>query len=795
MDGSAATIESKTDIVDRINYGVIFRSNQDLFISREYWLHTFHVQLPKRFRLVPVPTCSNFSHCELLHNLALQVHSLHEGLLSEFNETIKSIRTLIPQTTMFGKNRKGRSLLPFIGKLSRGLFGTATMDDVNIMAGHINAISRKTNQIARALQQHGQHLSSFITVADRRMTNLMSGIKANSHLITNLAQNVNSRFQVFQHDIINISGILIKQVDKTNMLRSRLGKLELAVQSLVEGKITPFLIDRTVLSHVIRSIHSKLKKSYKQFYLTHTDVGYFYSNGKFVFSRNHSSLYITLKFPLSSQKLPLHLYKIISLPVPVNANSSSQMHATQLLSLPDYFAITPHHDQFIPLYSKDLVNCQHGSVILCDFNIALRPITVPDCTMALFSNNRQQIKSLCDFRFRPHLLQSDIIELSATSVLVYNSHNLILDCPKEQKIVPGCVFCIVHIPCRCSLSTNSMYFSPRLVNCYNQTSKYTMVHPVNLALLQEFFDDSKLMSIFGETTFQSPINLSVPVFNMYNHSFSSIIANDQKAHLSLKKMAAAAKKEQKVFKSLAEPLIDGLIDIAPSWPTTNDIMSLVAVCVGALAIVSCIFMFCKLRKMSVALLVLQQVQNASTATVPSFVYDVPKAPVSTSEPIIDILFSEFSWAHASVIIGIVVIIIMSIVLWLLWRLKSNQSTYLALELTSGGNCVVVPIMFLSLCPSYYRISQPVIRDVSIESFPNLKLKGTWSPFTVTDKRTGKSMPVPCTVDLGLWSYFRVKKILQQPFSAYILIVHNSYAFPVIRQIESDTISITSNNNE
>ena len=76
------------------------------------------------------------------------------------------------------------------------------------------------------------------------------------------------------------------------------------------------------------------------------------------------------------------------------------------------------------------------------------------------------------------------------------------------------------------------------------------------------------------TTFQSPINLSVPVFNIYNDSFSSIIANDQIAHLSLQKMAEAAKKEQKVFKSLAEPLIDGLIDIAPSWPTTNDIMTL-----------------------------------------------------------------------------------------------------------------------------------------------------------------------------------------------------------------------------
>ena len=126
--------------------------------------------------------------------------------------------------------------------------------------------------------------------------------------------------------------------------------------------------------------------------------------------------------------------------------------------------------------------------------------------------------------------------------------------------------------------------------------------------------------------------------------------------------------------------------------------------------------------MSVALLVLQQVQNASTATVPCSVYDAPKPPVSTSEPIIDIFFSEFPWAHASVIIGIVVIIIMSIVLWLLWRIKSNQSTYLALELTSGGNCVVTYYVLVSMSVLLSHITASYKRFID-RKFPKFEIKG------------------------------------------------------------------------
>lgn len=91
---------------------------------------------------------------------------------------------MIPQTKITSNQRQSRSLLPFIGSLSKSIFGTATMDDVNILAGHINALNHKTERLAVALQQHGAHLSSFISLTDKRMKNLVHGIKANSDYIT-----------------------------------------------------------------------------------------------------------------------------------------------------------------------------------------------------------------------------------------------------------------------------------------------------------------------------------------------------------------------------------------------------------------------------------------------------------------------------------------------------------------------------------------------------------------------------------------------------------------------------------
>lgn len=111
-------------------------------------------------------------------------------------------------------------------------------------------------------------------------------------------------------------------------------------------------------------------------------------------------------------------------------------------------------------------------------------------------------------------------------------------------MVPGCDFCVFKLPCRCSASTNGVYIVPRLGLCHKGSDTVTSVDPVNLALLQYFFDDKFLDTIFPDTNFKTVVNVTVLEIK------SDVIAADSKSHLSLFKIADSAKKDAVVYQSL-----------------------------------------------------------------------------------------------------------------------------------------------------------------------------------------------------------------------------------------------------
>ena len=90
------------------------------------------------------------------------------------------------------------------------------------------------------------------------------------------------------------------------------------------------------------------------------------------------NVYISVRFPISTHAQPLQLYKVISLPVPSNNTSS---HATQLLSVPKFLAVTHHHDYYVPLTHADLLKCTQTPVSMCTNNILYSPL--PPLTVRL----------------------------------------------------------------------------------------------------------------------------------------------------------------------------------------------------------------------------------------------------------------------------------------------------------------------------------------------------------------------------------------------------------------------------
>ncbi|XP_048259087.1 uncharacterized protein LOC125384301 [Haliotis rufescens] len=556
----AASTPNDQDIIQRINYGVIFQPMTKVQFATEYWLHTYQLDIPSSFHLKAIRGCyHNNSTCQLVKLFQSQVNSIKMRCSTMLNETLFQINQLLPTTFSPKGQRSKLALLGFIGHLSKSLFGTATSDDVNILAKHINALTKHESIIGNALTEHQHKLTSFMASVDTRFTNALSGIKLNHEEIKYATASIQESFQNLKNAYISLSSVILHQIEQAALIEHKLQEFKFGVLDLVQGKLSPLLISPAILTTTINHIKHILHNKYNGFKLLDGNTNFYYNHGKFLYAKTKSNkLYVTVKFPLAASDTTFNLYRIVSLPIPVNESTS---HATQLLNLSPLIAISTNKQFSTILDSEQLSQCYGSDTLHCPFRMSLQTRTHTSCEMALYHNSKDEIKSHCNFRFLLHEKKSQLIEITPSKLLVYNTPLLTLTCPEGQKIISGCTFCMISLPCLCSVTTANMLFPSHLGTCQNMSHQnVTYLHPVNLALLQHFFEDSALETIAGNTFYNKPISVHIPDFHLYQNKFDNVIANDHKDHLNLKRMAKRVKKNEVIFQGLTECLLDGKIN-------------------------------------------------------------------------------------------------------------------------------------------------------------------------------------------------------------------------------------------
>ena len=164
--------------LQRLNYGVLFEAQSQIQMSKETWIHTFEVQLPEQLNMIKLSGCNrDIKTCSVVNDVLLEVNQIRQETEFVLNNTIETIEKLVPERNHILKTRTTRSVLPFIGDLSKNLFGTATTEDVQLLAKHINALNKLTNTVVKSVQQHEDQLSSYIQTVDNRINNIVKGSK------------------------------------------------------------------------------------------------------------------------------------------------------------------------------------------------------------------------------------------------------------------------------------------------------------------------------------------------------------------------------------------------------------------------------------------------------------------------------------------------------------------------------------------------------------------------------------------------------------------------------------------
>ena len=171
-------VSADPPFIHRLSYGIVFQAETELLLAQEDWLHTFEISLPSKIDIFPITGCNHDKDtCIIISQVLSQNNEIRMQTKLRLNNTVDAIYQLIPEKHTIPRSRGKRALFGFIGKISRSLFNTATLDDVNLLVKHINALKQNTNKIMTSIQQHEEHLSSFIKTSDERMTNLKDGIQ------------------------------------------------------------------------------------------------------------------------------------------------------------------------------------------------------------------------------------------------------------------------------------------------------------------------------------------------------------------------------------------------------------------------------------------------------------------------------------------------------------------------------------------------------------------------------------------------------------------------------------------
>ncbi|CAC5400203.1 unnamed protein product [Mytilus coruscus] len=557
------------------------------------------------------------------------------------------------------------------------------------------------------MTEHDQLLSSFMSKTDERFQNIVLGVQQNHDIMVNLTSQTSKFVAHFEDVSVKLSNLLIDQMNMTSSVNKYLEELKIGIHEMVKGNLSPFLISPNILKSTLKHVQLILNGKFKGFYLLNTDPAYYYSSSQLLYARNHSTLYVTLKFPISTFSSPLALYRVNSFPVPINSSSN---HGTKIMDLPEYFTVT-------------------------------------------------------------------IEEIYDNILLVYKMNTLAFECPNKHKIVKGCNFCFIQIPCT-SLSTDSLYIPKKIEKYTNYKDTVTVLHPINLAFIQHFFDSDTYSSILGDTTFTKQINIQIPSINIFNHSFSNIIAQDHNLHLSLKRIAQATLKQKTVFKSLSEPLINGDISMDDSWLDLNTILIISSLCVSGLLVIACIVLFNKIRILTATLLLLQKIPRSQSLSnpspLPSFIYKHLATTTESShvQGIFNTQCNPWPFVALSFTMTLALVIVS---IYFFKKLGKRNHTKVVLEITNGLSCITIPIVTLSLCPSDWDITAPnCIQNMRISGTFCTRLHADFDNFSIVNINTKHEVPIPEDISVNPYPARRLKKMFGTPFFCHVLITHHNY---------------------
>ena len=485
------------EVVVKEHLGTVFRRVAMLDNSISYWGHTIVVPLPDFSALSGYSSfCTEKSYpgqedfvIELCRNYGdtLGIYdSVRKLLRKDLNKKINIMNGLIPAgkvikqaDSLNGQRRNKRSPLDFIGTVSKNLFGTATVKDVETLKSHIIALETNPESF-KGFRKFQKQLSSLEVEAHENFKLLQDGVNKNKMLINESfhemdrlqyywsqeMEDVNANVKALGQVSTIMHSINAHEVSTMLLMITEMDKLINSYNVLLKGYLPLDLIPPARIQTILRNITDYLRLNHPTFKILHTNPTTYYHTHSISFARTNHNIYIKLNIPISSTNLLFNIYKLESIPVVAGNRNQS---FTYISDLPPYFGVTTDNNFYTEIDEVTFQACPGTFLKRCQSTLKISESSQPSCASALFTNDLGKIYDICKIILDPNPdpKQSYFINLNDDKVLISTlDTNWVETCESiPPRIFEGCTNCVVIRKCSCSLKANSFFLPPSIQSC------------------------------------------------------------------------------------------------------------------------------------------------------------------------------------------------------------------------------------------------------------------------------------------------------------------------------------------
>jgi len=758
-------------VVTSLNFGVVVKRLASVDIATDFWNEAYIISLPKpavaqeQFEHIDcsqMTNRANRSTCLRLRPMVHYLYNISSRAVTHIHTLVRQIRSLVLDHIPARRDREKKSFLPFGGSILHGLFGVARDSDINHVTHAISEIRRQNVEAMSAWKDVSGRLASLAKTSNNRMDILHNMIETQKGTVDALLAEV-AQESVEMSKTASLLTSALSRFEDYVMLLDNLERLQAGVEGLIQGFLSPALVPPNEIEHSLYLVGNMIRRYRADLRILRNGATFYYGQHHFVASRHEDHLVVNLHIPLTDVPISLPLYQVHILPVPVPGAA----HATVLHNVPPFFAYHaayPFHlrfDERPNLHASNMIYLhEHGGKMQTNENLA--------CILAILNDRQSDVKRFCQFTLLTHFVRPDIFVIDESHIVLTNISNVTLRCyAKAPKVVNCQMMCKLSLPCRCSLHSSVAYMPQHFSNCISFRREPQMLHAVNLALLQQFFSESKLDEVSGDTLLPDRLNVLIPSLKIYQAEYSHELNADRHAKFDLSQISNLTKQDRDAYSSLAHTMVDDWHNYKfrsfendfTFWSWKSWLPPITGL-LAAAALVGCILLMYKVRSLSMTVTLLSMTNKVHALPVELNYFTTTYTPKALLN-----MQSSFAAEKAYDLILMFLVFLCLVTLIFRWYYKRTDYKFdLYLYVGRGNHYCKIWVRSFPLHPSLYTFSATkYIDELTVSGCIVPRLCLNWQTLRIYSQATNENYFLPKIISLTWKQKLQLNWIFAKPF--------------------------------